>query len=92
MNNPLLEAGLWPEGVSAGAELGVKNRLDIEASVYISCVMMRTGTRPGGQLKHLKIIQGISMEETSSRLQNQNLLNVRGEPIGYFVFSELPIS
>ena len=32
MNNPLLEAGLWPEGVSAGAELGVKNRLDIEAS------------------------------------------------------------
>ena len=30
-NVALLEADLWPEGVSAGAGLGVKNRLDIGA-------------------------------------------------------------
>ena len=36
-NITLLEAGLWPEGVSAGAGLGVKNRLDSEASAL--CIM-----------------------------------------------------
>ena len=35
-NITLLEAGLWPEGVSAGAGLGVKNRLDIGASRPVS--------------------------------------------------------
>ena len=35
-NITLLEAGLWPEGVSARAGLGVKNRLDIGASRPVS--------------------------------------------------------